>query len=290
MITAMLSGNLGNHIFNYAIVRAVAKKTGFQYSFDPVPKYDYLHGKEQMDFLDIDYGPFPNGITNIYNEKRVMVGTTNSQVYDPDVFNIPDNTELVGGCWQSESYYNKEDLKSWFKIRPEFESRYIEQLKSAGIVLDNNLCVINFRGGEYRGLSELIVRPEYYRDAMTAMRRINPDMKFIIITDDIQCASQFIPGVPCFHISIGCDYYILNKARFSILSNSSFAIMPTLLNENLKFVLAPKYWARHNVSNGYWGIGDQFYEGWNYVDREGKVETYEEVKEQAYIWRLENGL
>lgn len=294
MITAMLSGNLGNHMFNYAIVRSVAKRTGYQYAFDPVPKYDYLNGKEQMDFLDVDYGPFPSNVPNKYHEKRVIYNhngdKVNVQVYDPDVFKVSDNTELVGGCWQSEQYYSKEDLKEWFKIRPEYEQLYKNDIAAAGIALDENLCTINFRGGEYLGIPQLILKQKYYADAIAYMRSINRDIRFVIITDDIRAASMTIPNIPCFHISIGCDYYILNKTQWSILANSSFSIIPTLNNDNLRKVVAPKYWARHNTSNGYWAIGDQYYKGWEYINRDGKVEDYSEVKRQAIEWRLLNGL
>ena len=54
MITAMLSGNLGNHMFNYAIARTVAERNNYEWGFDPVPKYDYHNGAEQMDFMEID--------------------------------------------------------------------------------------------------------------------------------------------------------------------------------------------------------------------------------------------
>lgn len=290
MITAMLSGNLGNHMFNYAIVRSVAKRTGFQYSYNPVPKYDYLNGKEQMDFLEIDYGPFPSNIVNTYTEKKTVHNNTDVRVYDADVFSINDNTDLVGGCWQSEQYYDKKDLAEWFKIKQSCVDLYETNIKDAGFALDENTCIINFRGGEYKGYSDLIIRPEYYQYAMNEMLKTNAGMKFIIITDDVACASQYIPGIKCFHISIGCDYYILNNCRYSILANSSFSIIPTWLNKNLKRVIAPKYWARHNVSNGYWAIGDQYYEGWEYIDRDGNIETYDVVKDQALKWRLDNGL
>ena len=286
----MLSGNLGNHMFNYAIARTVAERNCYKWGFDPVPKYDYHNGKEQMDFMEIDYGDLPKDITNTYNEIRTIHNGDNIQVYDPKVFSVPDNTDLVGGCWQSEQYYNKSDLKKWFKIKESSVIQYEKTLSDVGLTLDDNMCIINFRGGEYCGFPELIIQPQYYINAMNYMSQINPNIKFVIITDDVNTASRFIPDVPVIHFGIGMDYYVINKAKNLILANSSFSIMPTLLNDNLKCILAPKYWARHNVSDGYWAIGDQYYKGWKYMDRSGVVETYEQVKEQAEGWRFGNGL
>ena len=211
-------------------------------------------------------------------------------MYDSDVFNVKDNTDLVGGCWQSGQYYNKDDLRKWFKIKEPLVEQYEKTLDSVGLKLDDNMCIINFRGGEYCGISSLIIRPQYYIDAMNHMKSINPEMRFAIITDDISSASRYIPNVPVIHFSIGMDYYIINKSKNLILANSSFSILPTILNKDLQHIIAPKYWARHNVSNGYWAIGDQYYENWNYMNREGGLETYEQVKQEAEEWRRQNGL
>lgn len=290
MITAMLSGNLGNHMFNYAIARTVAELNGYEWGFDPVPKYDYHNGAEQMNFMEIDYGKFPNDIKNVYNEVRTIHNGDNVQVYNSNVFDVADDTDLVGGCWQSEQYYNKEDLRKWFKIKETMVEQYENTMASVGLKLDDNVCIINFRGGEYRGFSNLIIRPQYYIDAMNYMKSLNPNIVFVIITDDPQTATQYIPNIPVMHFSIGMDYYIINKTKNLILANSSFSIMPTILNKDLQNVIAPKYWARHNVSDGYWAIGDQYYKGWSYMNRDGILESYEQVKHEAEEWRRENGL
>jgi hypothetical protein len=39
------------------------------------------------------------------------------------------------------------------------------------------------------------------------------------------------------------------------------------LNKNVNEIIAPKYWARHNVSDGYWATGDSYTRGFTYMDR-----------------------
>ena len=78
MITTDLTGNLGNHMWGYAICRTVAERNGYSWGFNRTPSHDYYHGIEQMDFMDIDYGqehdaPFgqlPAGVDKLWIEKK----------------------------------------------------------------------------------------------------------------------------------------------------------------------------------------------------------------------------
>lgn len=296
MITAFLTGNFGNNLAGIISSKCIAKDLGYEWGVDPSPKYDYHNGAIQTDFLDIDYGHFPHNIKNDYEEKIVRYNhlgdSVDIRVFDDNVYNISDNTRLLGGVWQSPDYYWKHlsDIKYWLTYKKDFEKLAIETLEKNNIILDENTCVINFRGGEYSNYSSLILHPNYYQNAIKEMKKLNPNMNFLIVSDDPTTASRFIPGHRIVHFSIGIDYYIINKSKYLILSNSSFPIFSALTNENLIKLIAPKYWARHNVSNGYWAIGDQYYPGWSYMNREGFLETYEEVKKQAEQWRKENGV
>lgn len=53
----------------------------------------------------------------------------------------------------------------------------------------------------------------------------------------------------------------------------------------MKYILAPKYWARHNVSDGYWASEQNIYEGWHYQDRKGNVFTSQECKEELEAYK-----
>ena len=114
------------------------------------------------------------------------------------------------------------------------------------------------------------------------MKSINPNINFLLITDDIDCANQYMPfKIPALHNEIGFDYYVINQAKYVILSNSSFGLWAAWLNKNAKLILAPKYWAAHNVSDGWWGVGDQYYRPFTYMGRDNKLSTYDECKEEA---------
>lgn len=295
MITAFLTGNFGNNLAGIISSKCIAKDLGYEWGVDPSPKYDYHNGMIQTDFFDLDYGIFPNNIKYEYEEKCIRYNhdgdNTDIRIFDKNIYNINDDTRLLGGVWQSPQYYihHLNDIKQWLRYKKDFEI-YAETIIRQHDIDLNNTCFINFRGGEYSGYSRLIIQPKYYIDSINEMKRLYPNLKFILISDDPNTANRFIPGIPVYHFSIGIDYYILNKAKYLILSNSSFPIFAALTNENVEKIIAPKYWARHNVSNGYWCIGDIYFPNWEYMDRNGVLQNYETIKLEAEKWRLENGI
>jgi hypothetical protein len=114
------------------------------------------------------------------------------------------------------------------------------------------------------------------------MLSINPEMNFLVITDDIEASRSYMPfNIPTFHEDIGFDFYIVNQAQWLIISNSTFGWWAAWLNRAAKKIIAPKYWARHNVSDGYWATGDSYTRGFSYLDRDGNESDYETCKKEA---------
>jgi len=270
MITTDFTGNFGNHIFQYVTLRSVAEKKDFDWGCTNYIYGDYLGGKSQMDFLDLDYGKPVEGIEREYRENIVNLGHTNVHQYH-DFNDLEDNSKLVG-CWQTEQYFDKEKVRQWVQIKNEASYKN----------MDLNDCIINVRGGEYKGISDVVLPKSYWDNAIAHMRSINPDMQFTVITDDVPYAQHLFPdfALKCIHIGINTDYYMIYQAKYLILSNSSFAWFPAWLNQKSKLTIAPKYWARYNGSDGYWASSNIFTKGWFYLDREGNLETYEDVIEE----------
>jgi len=282
MITSSLTGNFGNHQFIYALTRTVAEKNGYEWGFNPTPEYDYYSGHPQMEFMEIDYGKqhnytyheIPEGFTR-WDEKFETfhhVDKVDFQPFDPEVFNIKDNTKLYIRCAQDARYYNKEKLQEWFKIKEDYTLSYEQALIENEIDLNNDTCVINVRGGEYLGIPNVLLRNKYWEDSIAFMLRLNPKMNFLVVTDDVSYARSIFP-FKVAHFGIGMDYYIINNAKNLILSNSSFAILPSWLNKNTPFIIAPKFWARHNVSNGYWASSDIWTFNFHFMSPEGALDN-----------------
>jgi hypothetical protein len=293
MITTNLTGNLGNHMWQYTVCRTIAEKLKYEWGINPNPSHDYFNGQSQMTFMNVDFGKPVEGILNEYHETwktLYHVDDVNITMLNESLYNISDNTILLGyngakgGIYQSEDYIidRKEDIKKWFEIKQESKNHYENLLSQMGIVLDENLCVINFRGGEYRGIPNVLVRREYWRDSINHMLFLNPNMKFLLITDDVQLDNSFMPfEIQAVHVDVGFDYYVVNQAKWLIISNSTFGWWAAWLNENTNKIIAPKYWARHNVSDGYWSVGDSYTRCFTYLDREGNLSDYETCKNEA---------
>lgn len=295
MITTNLTGNLGNHMWQYSVCRIVAEKLGYDWGINSSPTHDYHSGMNQMYFMDVDFGKPIQGIVNKFHEKWINYNyngdNINITMLDPKIFEIADNTILLGdngaygGLFQSERYFEnrKSDVINWFRIKQEYEDEYQNKLSSLKIKLDENLCVINFRGGEYRGIPKVLCRTKYWVDCVNYMKELNPKMNFIIITDDPSYAKQVIPfDFNTLHVDIGFDFYVVNNSKWSIISNSSFGWWASYLNIKSNKILAPMYFSCHNFSDGFWGLGESFTEGFTYMSREGIAHEYEKCKIDAY--------
>ena len=85
------------------------------------------------------------------------------------------------------------------------------------------------------------------------------------------------------------DYSILKNARYLLLANSSFAYFPAFTSDTVEYIIAPKYWARHNVSDGYWASEQNIYSGWHYMDRKGRVFSDEECRHELEAYKKKSG-
>jgi hypothetical protein len=294
MITTNLTGNLGNHMWQYAVCRTIAEEKGYEWGINSTTSHDYFNGNSQMTFMNVDFGKNPiEGIVNEYHESWKTyqhVDSVNITMLNESLYDINDNTTMIGdngafgGIYQSEDYIidRKSDIYKWFEIKEESSKAYGEKLKDINVVLDDNLCVINFRGGEYRGIPNVLLRREYWKDSINYMLSINSNMKFLLITDDVQCANDFMPfPIQAIHVDVGFDYYVVNQAKWLIISNSTFGWWAAWLNKNVNEIIAPKYWARHNVSDGYWATGDSYTRGFTYMDRDGQLFDFETCRANA---------
>lgn len=276
---------LGNQLFFYVTTRCIAMDKGYRFSvLDPEHLANNMHSDCGLYFMDLDYGEpsKKEDYPNIFQEKEDRIFAGNSRhdlthgVYitdtDQALFDIEDNTLLYGN-FQSEDYFirHKEEIKEWLAVKPEYDCKEYSR---------DNLCILHLRCSDYMGSPELYLRKKYWIQGMKQMRKINPDMEFMIITNDVTEAGKFLPGIPAYNFDLAKDYSILKNARYLLLANSSFAYFPAFTSETVQYILAPKYWARHNVSDGYWASEQNIYDGWHYMDRQGRVFSDKECREE----------
>lgn len=173
---------------------------------------------------------------------------TTRKYYDPEWNFITDNTIVDGCTLQDERYFDVEKVREWLVTEP--------------IEMPDDLCVINFRGGEYSLIPELFLPVEYWREAVNLMVEKHPNIRFEVHTDDELLASHFFPD---FDIITGMEknWKAVRYAKHLILSNSAFGIIPALLSP-AEEVICPRKWARRNL-NDEWSLPQNYYKRFLYI-------------------------
>jgi hypothetical protein len=296
IVTELYNGQgLGNQLWCYFVTRIIAESNGYDFGVMSTHKF------KAKDFMEIDFGleviggdgpeggpptSLPNGIDNYYKEKLIRHQNSLLDIspIDPDLVRIPDNSK-VDGVMQSYYYVNnyRDKILGWIRIK---EDKKIYDYS------DDNICVIHIRGGDFRH-TQAMLGSEYYRNAMNYFRGINPNMVFYIVTDDVNYSESILPGIEFIgsiktgesdpnkgehHLGgpIWMDYSILNNAKNVIMSASSFGWWPVWTNPNNPIVVAPKYWAAYRQNSGYWSCGESFVEGWNFMNINGEIFSYDD--------------
>lgn len=249
---------LGDSLFSYIATRVRAADLGVDFGF--VGK-EFFKGAS---FMNLDFGEEVKGIEYHIEEPsgKLVVDSSfssgdvielNTPYYDPEFNFIEDDTHTIidGYGAQDIRYFEHrlEEVREWLKV----ENTY---------TIENDACVINFRGGEYQTVPDLFLPKEYWNKALNLIYKKYPDKVIEIHTDDSETANKFFPGhliIP----NIEINWKAIRYAKHLIISNSAFAILPALLNENVKEVIAPKFWAGRNV--GEWRRPANYYSKFQYI-------------------------
>lgn len=179
--------------------------------------------------------------------------------FDPEFMFIPDNSFIDGYGAQDIRYFEHrlDEIREWLKVEP--------------IKFWADICIINFRGGEYQNVPELFLPQEYWDNAISMMREKYPGIWFEVHTDDPVLAKKLFPDINIIQ-NIGTNWRSIRYAKKAIISNSAFAIVPRLLahldNEDSTMrpdaiTIAPKYWAGHNVNE--WRRPGNYYKKFTYI-------------------------
>jgi len=243
MITGIFheGSGIGNQLHRYVFTRVKAKDLGVDFGMEGTFK--------GIDWMKLDLGKAPETPIHEFIEERVNTPDgVDIREYDPKTEQIHDNTR-VDGEFQAEKYFEHrlDEVREWLAVEPK--------------EMPDNVCVINLRGGEYKGVEDLFLPKDYFVTAMIKMRRINPNMEFEIHTDDYELAKEWFAAYPIY-AQAEWNWRSIRYAKYLILSNSSFGILPALLGDAKK-IYAPKYWARRN--RGFWALPQNKYSKFEYI-------------------------
>jgi hypothetical protein len=242
---------LGNQLHRYVATRVLAADKGYDWAMMYVPDGSGKPvGFKGESFMQIEQRQ-TNGHTfnDTFQERRVVHDGIDIRPYDPEFNFIKDDT-VIEGEFQDERYWNHriDDVREWLKVEP--------------LEMPDDLCVIGFRGGEYLMFGDLFLTEDYWREGIRIMQEINPNMRFEVHTDDPTLAQRCFPDTKVIH-NIGLNWRSVRYAKYMIIANSSFYILPALLNEDAKVIIAPRYWARRGKK--IWATAQNYYRRFRYI-------------------------
>lgn len=253
---------LGDQLFRYITVRTLAEEKGYSWcmsfpadfkgdSFMNIEKYSADFTKEKL---------FANW--KIFREKEVRENGVDIRSYDPEINFIEDDTDIDGSFEDSKYWgHNLDNISKWLAVEP--------------LNVPDDLCVIGFRGGEYYVDPNLGLPKEYFDEAVFSLRKTDHTMRFQVNTDDPKLAKQFFPDFEVVdnksishskHTNMGYNWRAARYAKYAIIPNSAFFIIPRLLKHHedpTAVTIAPRYWARHNTRT--WARPACYYKQFTYI-------------------------
>ena len=270
MIKVILSGGLGNQMFEYAAGRALSIHHNTELSIDL-----YLLKKKtkattrhyELSVFDIK----PPIRTSIINKIAVKVfGTIHSkrikksflnklgifrdekaQYHDTKFENLPKDTTLFG-YFQNENYFKKisEQLKVDFTFRTPLAG---ENDKIRHKIEQENSVSIHIRRGDYINTNTNlpILDLSYYKKAIEYITSEIDNPHFFIFSDGIEWVKINLDLSNLNHEFIDwnkneCSYIdmqLMSLCKHNIIANSSFSWWAGWLNNNPdKMVIAPRKW------------------------------------------------
>lgn len=249
---------LGDQLFCYLAARITAERLGVSFAMvgDFKGKNFLPHVKSQAPSPFSHHIETPAGKIILDCDLPIYEGKT---YYDPEFNFIEDNT-IVDGCrCQNERYWEGYPIHDWLVTEP--------------VTVPEDVCIIGFRGGEYASVPDLFLTKDYWVDAMNWMRRnVSADIRFRIVTDDPELARTCFPHIEVTH-EIASDWKSVRHARYSIIANSAFYILPRwikhyeyrTLHGPDPITIAPRRWARRNIPGGEWSTPQSYYPAFQYI-------------------------
>lgn len=249
---------LGDQLFRYITTRTIADELGFD---SGMINCDAFKGKSFMKLPLKEFTEKAGGLP-LFEEKSTVENGIDIRSYDPEINFIKDFT-VIDGSFEDEKYWghNLHNINRWLSVEP--------------LNVDEDLCIIGFRGGEYYTDPNLGLPNEYYDEAIEIMKQKYPGIRFEVHTDDPIKAREFFPIYPIVentqishsqHSNMGFNWRSTRFAKYAIIPNSAFFILPRLLQhqENKEAAtIAPRYWARRNT--GTWARPACFYKAFKYI-------------------------
>lgn len=236
-ITATFGGRLGNHLFEYASLIALAKKNGMQ-AVTPSKLHSdlYVLFPSTDGHPKIDWDKESKGYTVIEEHGNPGVGYYDKQLEDVTESHDITGNVYINGTLQSYKYFKEfeEEIREEYKFAPDMMKRPQEFLNSLKSKDDPSKQVayvgIHIRRGDflwdfYKKLGYIVAPKAYFQNAMSHMKKKHKDVRFVVATNDLPWAQKTLGSTDVFYspfTSATDDLVLISLCDHVILSVGSF--------------------------------------------------------------------
>lgn len=268
MISVKWQGRLCNRMFQYAVLYAVAKRTGFPMGTDPWEGEEYFR------------------LPRLPKARPKQIYAENpAQKFDPSVFAVKDGTELVG-YFQTDRYFAemRDEVIKLFKLNQYLTTMLDMELRR----FTKPIVTVHSREGDFatsNGVFPVISR-SYIKAAIDLVVRESgrsiEEYDVVLLSDNPKStALDFLPKFHRSKLPGILDLFLMTKSKVCILSASSFSWWGAWLNTGQPLIVGPNFWINARRPREGWFPADAEVAGWRYLDEE-QIVIKPEPKKPVY--------
>lgn len=279
MIKLILSGGLGNQMFQYAAAKALSLRLGCNMSVDlhmfhknsKATLRDY-----ELDVFGLDL-PVTSSIKNKLCTKtskyltRYFIGKellrqlrvfkdSDSQCYSEN-FSLLDADTVLFGYFQNEKYFQNysNQIRSDFSFKRKLDR---DNTLVKNNIENSNSVSLHIRRGDYLNTNSNleILDMAYYQEAVNLVKKQIENPVFFIFSDDMDWVKKHLDeaNLNCVYVDFNrgkssyIDLQLISCCKHNVMANSTFSWWGAWLNNNpQKLVIAPPVWYKNQSKINY---------------------------------------
>lgn len=253
----ILSGGLGNQMFQYAFFLS-CKKKGMQVKLNSdLYEVNKMHNgymlKQAFGVSDEEMvkaswlSALKTRLLRRYHPLN-LVYSDKPMVYDESVFKT--RARYLDGCFINSHYFS--DIQNEVRLAFEFKSIDSANLELMIRMHHCNSVSLHIRRGDYlKNPIYGVCDEKYYENAIAAIKSMVDTPKFYVFSDDTEWCEGFMRKQYVDYRIINHntgrdsykDMYLMTRCRHNIIANSTFSWWGAWLNNNEeKIVMSPNKW------------------------------------------------
>ena len=265
MIAMVESGRLGNQIFQYAALRAVAKprESLLLLGFDQLRStFDGVQAR----FVTIRTSPLRHLVSLDYERvARVTAAIPGLGLIAEDDAGRARRDARAALALARPSWFQSADILRSpalpsLSVKPVYLARARAFLSDSGMQASST-AFVHVRAGDYRTWPSpeypAILSPQWYRARIDEVRAARPEATVVAIGDDPAYTDEVIAGVTravSYRADEASEFALMTICEAGILSASSFAYWGAYFAKRADpaaLILGPQYWAGHAQEQWY---------------------------------------